>query len=502
MTFTTAELFKPISTIHSPAGTSWGNGTLYRGYLVLGFDIHEDSSGFQFWDISNPRSPKMVAQKYDFESKHLREIQGYSITTSYGPDYVVMPSHAGIEIWDFSDIKNLKNVSAVAMAPGGGAGLYNGIIFAFWQPPSIYCGGMNTGLYVVDAHDVKALKVVKQISTSTVNGKLMAGVFAVGNVLYATTTQDGEAPGAISTFDITDPANPVLMNSYKGTLMTEGGYTSYMNGNRVYAHGTSGWLQIFDVSDPYKIKRLGQATTAAQRGGYGMFQDGFSQSGMSDTYVKYDVRGNIPVEVGRCSVPGDNDWVISLGNMVFIGDDDGPESVGILAPHQTNPDKLGPVVNMANPKPGAVNQPLTTRVGFTFTDQIDFSSVSSSSFIVRPVGEEPLAGKYVTMAGASVVNFTPDGPLLTNTTYEIFLPAGGLKDFAGNDNPRATVLHFSTGGTVSLSHPTIKVGTPDAVEEIRNVLGRWLPPSRSSRNQGITRRATSGLYLRVPPEGS
>lgn len=498
MTFTTAELFKPIATIHSPAGTSWGNGTLFRGYLVLGIDVHEDSAGLQFWDISNPRSPQLVHQKYDSESKRLREIQGYSFTSSYGPDYVAIPSHAGIEIWDFSDIGNLKSVSALSMSKGGGQGIYNGIISAFWQPPYIYCGGMNTGLYVVDARDPKALKLVKQISNSTVNGKLMGGVFAVGNILYVTTMQDMESPGAISTFDISDPANPVLMDSYKGALIAEGGYTSYLNGNRIYGQGTTGYLQIFDVADPFHIKRIGQAEQKAGRGGYGMIQDGFAHTGMSDSYVKYDVRGNLPVAVGHYAVPGDNDWVITLGNMVFIGDDDGPASTGVLVPHQVDPDKMGPVVNMSYPKPEAVNQALSTRVGFTFSDNIDFGSVVPASLIVRPVGGEQLPGKYATMAGASVVNFTPDAPLMSNTTYEVLLPSGGLKDLAGNGISRDTLIRFSTGGVVALQHSGLKEKHWADGAGIWNVRGRWTVPTgkRNSRSMGSKPRGN----LRPIPE--
>ena len=497
LTFTAAELFKPLSTFKSPAGTSWGNGTLFRGYLVLGIDVKEDSAGLQFWDISNPRKPVMVSEKNDGETHRLREIQGYSFSAAYGPDYVVIPSHAGIEIWDFTDIRNLKPVSRLAMSQGGGAGIYNGIISAFWQPPYIYCGGMNTGIYVVDARDPKALRQVKKIPNSTVDGKLVGGVFAVGNLLIVTTMQDVASIGAISSFDISDPANPVLLDSYKGTSLDEGGYTSYLNGNRVWCQGTSGYLQVFDVSDPNDIKHVGPSLDKEERGGYGMIQDGFAHAGMSNRYAKYDIRGAQPKEVGAYGVLGDNDWVISLGNMVFVGDDDGPESQGALLPHQAAPDKAGPLVNMAIPKQGAVNQPLSTRVGFSFTDNVDFATVAAGSFIVRKAGGTPLPGKYSTMAGASIVNFTPDALLSANTTYEVLLPAGGIKDLAGNGIPRDTLFLFSTGASVAL-----RPGSPGAVvpaasgpvdpTDIRNLLGRWL--DKRHRKPA----AVPGVYSRPP----
>jgi hypothetical protein len=68
--------------------------------------------------------------------------------------------------------------------------------------------------------------------------------------------------------------------------------------------------------------------------------------------------------------------------------------------------------------------------------------VSAASFIVRPVGGQPLAGKYGLRM--SVVNFDPDEDLMPGTTYEVILPKGGIADLAGNTIATELKSTFST----------------------------------------------------------
>ncbi len=117
---------------------------------------------------------------------------------------------------------------------------------------------------------------------------------------------------------------------------------------------------------------------------------------------------------------------------------------------------------MVVPANGALNQARSSRIGITLTDLVEVASLSSQTFIVRPVGGAALPGKYSTQTG--IVNFTPDAPLAANTTYEIVVPAGGIKDYAGNGVPAAFVSRFSTGGTIG--NPvtcTINPTTPEVV---------------------------------------
>jgi hypothetical protein len=71
-----------------------------------------------------------------------------------------------------------------------------------------------------------------------------------------------------------------------------------------------------------------------------------------------------------------------------------------------------------------------SRIGISMTDNIELVTVNAASFIVRPMGGAPLAGKW---SGAwGVVNFDPTEDLKPKTTYEIVLPKGGMTDLVGN----------------------------------------------------------------------
>jgi cytochrome c peroxidase/PKD repeat protein len=117
-----------------------------------------------------------------------------------------------------------------------------------------------------------------------------------------------------------------------------------------------------------------------------------------------------------------------------------------IAVHDTRRDTQPPEVAYLNPPDGSTGQPLTSRVGLSFTDQIELGSVTPETFIVRPVGGEPLEGNWGHMQ--TVVNFAPSEPLEPNTTYEVLLPAGGVTDLVGNAIASDFRSVFATGDTV------------------------------------------------------
>jgi hypothetical protein len=73
--------------------------------------------------------------------------------------------------------------------------------------------------------------------------------------------------------------------------------------------------------------------------------------------------------------------------------------------------------------------PGSSRVGVSFSDNIELATVNAASFIVRPVGGAPLFGTYGSRMG--VLNFDPDEDLPAGT-YEVVLPEGGVTDLVGN----------------------------------------------------------------------
>ena len=102
----------------------------------------------------------------------------------------------------------------------------------------------------------------------------------------------------------------------------------------------------------------------------------------------------------------------------------------MIAVHQAEPDSKPPVIDTVIPANDATAVSTKSRIGVTFSDNIELATVNSASFIVRPVGGQPLPGKYGVRM--SVLNFDPDQDLQPATTYEVVLPKGGVADLVGN----------------------------------------------------------------------
>jgi hypothetical protein len=267
----------------------------------------------------------------------------------------------------------------------------------------------------------------------------------VGTLLVVTTVQpSGPTTGGLATFEISDPERPEFLHF----LQTQNGhYTSFFNGGRIFGLGLQYQLDVFGVAESGRIAFLGQHGDGGGRGGYGQYQDGYVHAGMSEAYVKFDVRGVEPRRMGSYALLGDNDWVLVLGNMVFLGDDD--EGRAALLPHQEDPDSLGPQVNGIWPRDGAMSQPMTTRVGISFTDNIDLASVIPQNLTLSKIGGSALPGAFSVQSG--LVNFSPEKPLDPGAVYEIHIPAGGIKDWAGNPIKTDFRARFSTGTAVFIS---------------------------------------------------
>src|SRR6185436_13763286 len=126
----------------------------------------------------------------------------------------------------------------------------------------------------------------------------------------------------------------------------------------------------------------------------------------------------------------DDQFPIAIGPLLVMGDDQSPYYGAVIGVHSADPDKKPPVVDTVIPRDGAMGQSLKTRIGLSMTDNVELVTVNAASFMVRPVGGQPLAGKW---SGAwGVLNFDPDDDLKSKTTYEIILPRGGMTDLVGN----------------------------------------------------------------------
>jgi hypothetical protein len=448
--YTKAQLFKPISSIKSRNG-GHGNVTMYDGYL---FVIYAEDSGLRggglsFYDMTDPANPKLVSETKDSNTVWMREAHGYGFTGNL----MAMLAIEGIVIWDLSDIRAPKQVSYLKL-PGIKEDPYDlGAWWLHYQAPYIYLGGSANGLYVIDAHDPKKPVLLKHLVMGDYGGFAIGPVFAIGNELIATNMNNKTG---VARFDISDPRNPVLKDSYKDLVV---GYNTMVNGGRLFGVTATNVVE-YDIASKNSIPLLAQSGNPGGNGGYCMYQDGWLLAGASENFAKLDARNRTSLPIvgtGSSGISGrDEDFATQLGNLVYVGSDHHSGS-GILV-HDTLADVKGPEVNMVNPAPLATKQALTSRIGLTFTDLIDIPSANSATILVYPVGPNPVPVKGTYSHQFSIVNFSPDQPLLPNTTYEILVPKGGIKDQSLNPNAILFRSRFSTGATVDTTTDGLTTG--------------------------------------------
>ncbi|MGL5017913.1 MAG: discoidin domain-containing protein [Luteolibacter sp.] len=156
----------------------------------------------------------------------------------------------------------------------------------------------------------------------------------------------------------------------------------------------------------------------------------------------------------------DHAFLTPLGNLLALGSDHNNDRKIIISVSGTERDTLPPHSLFTSPADGTINQHVLSRVGISFSDWVDPKSVDSSTIKIRNVvSGEIVPGSYSVMMG--IVNFVPTNPLGLNSTYDVILSAGGVKDQVGNAVPSELRLaRFSTGSEVTNYQTKLQQTTP------------------------------------------
>lgn len=447
--FSPDQLFTIIGRLNGSNGAPQEHSSVvvHKGLVVEVYSQETDtpSAGIAVYDFSTPSAPRLVAHTEE-NTQRFSEQHAIGLATLNGRDYAALLAVGGVEIWDWTDLTHPTWVAHLEL-PGVEAGYGLGAWWLAFQAPFLYVSGASNGIYIVNVTDPAHPVLVDRgrqpnpIPNSETGGFRVGPVFAIGNLLVIS-ANDGRG---YATLDIGDPVNPELLDSFVNG--SPHSYSAMVNGNRIYAAGTDDDLHGLDISNPANIVEL-DSVPMGGKGGYLMIQDGFAHVGASEHYVKVDIRDDTDYKVvasATSSVPGhDEDFAVPVGNLVVLSDDHYHGS--FIFPHQAEPDRNGPVVTMLSPKEGAAGQSRSTRIGFTFSDLIDLTSLNSATIRIQPVGDDPIEGVFSTQAG--IVNFTPAKPLAADTAYEIVVPAGGVRDISGNPTPHDFRATFSTSDSI------------------------------------------------------
>jgi len=183
-----------------------------------------------------------------------------------------------------------------------------------------------------------------------------------------------------------------------------------------------------------------------------------------DEYVftrrhKIDMETLSPVleldEVGNNRPPGSvggeldvSQYTLPLGNLLVSGSYSfsGRDGYGVWC-HQAEPDTRGPFVGYHVPRPGQANFPTGAPVSLVIAEELEsYTIVNGETIILRPVGGNPVDA-WVSFAHDGVLTLTPKQDLEADTTYELVVMPGGIKDAAGN-GIEGLSFTFATGSSV------------------------------------------------------
>lgn len=473
LTYTQNELFKPLAWIRrddqgTPAtyagrkAFGLNAGIMHNGYFLTLFapDSGLGPGGFLVYDVSNPRSMQLVKRIYEPEGRtsEFREAHSFGVSTIGGKQYVAIATTKGVEFWDFTDVQNAQQVKKLAL-PTVNAGDYTNVSWQlWWQAPYLYVASSNDGVYIIDASDPANAVIANRgagkpnpVPTGELGGFRVGPIFSMGNQLVLTSMDN---TSGFASLDISDPLNPKVLDSVASHTFY---YATCYDGERLFTsvRGAGAKMTAFNLSNRSRFVAEDNRLVMNEQL-YCATQDHYVFQGAQYRIHKVDV-GNPQqhVEVGRGGMfpagsseesHSDHGQVAPFGNLIFVGNDHGSGSAFMV--HDTAPDTTPPAVRQVSPANAAQQQVLTSRIGVALSDSILPESVNASTFIVRPQGGAALAGFYSVQLG--IVNFSPAQPLQPNTTYEVVLPAGGIKDYARNGIAAEWKSSFTTGNAVNM----------------------------------------------------
>jgi hypothetical protein len=363
-----------------------------------------------------------------------------------GHDYLVAPTTTGVQFFDFTDPLNPADAGNLVLEGVNGGDYDNAAWMCSWVWPYLYVGGTGNGIYVVDAHDPAAPKLVTRLETGDIGGFRIGPVYGAGNFIVASGMD--ATPTSVSVIDAGDPQNPFLAASGKGPASM---YSTVVIGDHIYGTGEGGNYSFMKWSDT-KVAIIGGKAIkmGSDKGGYCTYQDGFVFCGQSsEGYRKIDVTDEANIkQVALADIPvdgADTDFATVLGNLVYLGNDHG--SGAAFFAHSMAPDSTPPKLLNGYPKDGDLMQPLTSRITLFFSDEIDIDTITADNIVVRPVDGKPIDGVF-SHSSFNAVSFGPKADLMADTTYEIIVSKGGLTDLAQNPIAEDTVIRFSTGDTI------------------------------------------------------
>ena len=282
--------------------------------------------------------------------------------------------------------------------------------------------------------------------------------FILGDLLIFASDQSRTG---VATYDISDPSNPVLLDVL--TTGGPGGYWPELWGGdgKLYAVfpyriGGNGF-RVAELTDPTDLQFVADVPLPGDEAMYAQFQDEYAF--IADHKIDMRTFSSV-LFLDGANVVRPSDGGTGVSTSQFVPAAGQPADLRRHRPHSGHGD-LGPPGRARHPRtvsglphpPGRARQ-LPHRRPDQPVDPRDPRNVhhrQRHDVHRASPGGSPIDGRLI-FSFDDVLTFTPDLPLAPDTTYEVVLPAGGIKDAAGN-GIEGYAFTFSTGSDVGGNLP-------------------------------------------------
>jgi cytochrome c peroxidase len=294
----------------------------------------------------------------------------------------------------------------------------------------------------------------------------------MGNILIVASD---ESKRGVAAFDIspifeTPAREPVLLDRISGFL---GAYLPVLWRNYVIlARRDTNTVDVVDWSDPANL-RLVKSLDMTGTSGWS-FNSDVPYAQAQDEFVfarrhKINMETLTPVlefnETGGGTRPGaiqdpaeTSQYMMPLGPYLVTGGLPGNANGIAIWAHQEGPDNRAPFVGYHIPRNGQTNYPTRAPVSLLIHETLEsYTIVNGESVILRPAGGGAAVDCWTSFSHDDVLTITPKQALAEDTTYEVVIPQGGIKDAAGN-GIEGYAFSFSTGGNLTAGNRSPEIG--------------------------------------------
>ncbi len=299
--------------------------------------------------------------------------------------------------------------------------------------------------------------------------------FIFGRYLFFASDQ---SRSGIASYDISDPANPVLLD-----VLADGAVGGYwpdpvgINGRLYFFFphdNPEGGFHVVDATDPTDLRLVADVPLEGNLN-YAQFQDEFAFAERYKIDMRTfevvlaldedaDNRSGDPIDTSQFSLPVGNlvitGGIFTGGNCNVPGFNSNHCGTGMsIWAHQAAPDTRGPFVGYHAPAGGETNFPVSHPIQILIHETLKSETINAATVRLTPlINGEPgpqVAADYW-FASNDILSIVPQADLASDTVYRVELVAGGIEDAVGN-GMQPYSFEFSTGSALAGANvpPTI-----------------------------------------------